>query len=405
MKPINYLKISIACLVLFSFISCSKSGDMQEVKVVKGTFSIKVHAIGRLKSASSKFINCPGIYRVWEYTISSMAPEGKSVKKGDLILSFDAKEIRERFMIKKSELETAQKELERVRLVEQEALDNMVLQLAETSVNKEKANTKAQQPKEFTAFNEVKKLKMDLELAEMKEKLFFSRVDNQKSNKQTGINAIKNKITLLKNEVKRLQEALQKLRIKAPKEGIVVYSTDWRGRKRAVGDSCWRGSSVMELPDLNQMQVAAVIPEPEAGKIQTQLPVEIRLDSNPDRVFKGKIKELGRIFRTKSNDQPAIVFDADISILNPDPEAMRPGMSAGVDIIVSSKKDVLQVKEAALIYLEKGIFVLKKSLFGKKKVRVTIGARSGGMVEILSGLKENDRLLVVSGQDSRGGDA
>jgi multidrug efflux pump subunit AcrA (membrane-fusion protein) len=103
---------------------------------------------------------------------------------------------------------------------------------------------------------------------------------------------------------------------------------------------------------------------------------------------------LGRIFRTKSRHQPAIVFDVTIDILDPDPELMRPGMAAGVDIIVSSKDNALQVPESAVIYHEDGLFVRKKSFIGKKMVPVTLGARSAGMVEILSGLKENDRLII-----------
>ena len=150
----------------------------------------------------------------------------------------------------------------------------------------------------------------------------------------------------------------------------------------------------MEMPDLGRMQVEAVIPEPEAGKVSENLPVEIRLDSNPDRVFKGKVLELGRIFRTKSYDQPSIVFDAVISIDDPDPKLMLPGMAAGVDIIVSSKEDVLQVPETAIIYLEGGLFVWKKGFFGKKMTAVTTGTRSGGKVEIIEGLKENDRIVI-----------
>ena len=105
---------------------------------------------------------------------------------------------------------------------------------------------------------------------------------------------------------------------------------------------------------------------------------------------------MGRIFRTKSSDQPSIVFDAVISIDDPDPELMLPGMAAGVDIIVSSKENVLQVPEAAIIYLEDGLFVWKKDFLGKKMVAVTTGTRSGGMVEILEGLKENDRLVILT---------
>jgi hypothetical protein len=46
--------------------------------------------------------------------------------------------------------------------------------------------------------------------------------------------------------------------------------------------------------------------------------------------------------------------------------------------------------------------VWKKGFMDKKMVSVTIGARSGGMVEVLDGLKENDRLVIMAGGNGDG---
>ncbi len=398
MKNRRSIAAAVVLLVLAG-ISCSGDGNFRVVKAVKDSFHIKVHANGQLRSAASIRIGCPVIRRVWQYTISFMAPEGKEVKKGQLILSFDARSMREKLQLKQSELDTAKKELERTRLVEQEKADTLVLQLAESKVKKEKANQKAQQPEELVAMNEVKKLRMDLEMAVLQEQLTGSRVKNQKVGMNTRINALVSKVKSLENHVANLKTAMQKMNVKAPKPGMVVYSTDWRGNKKAVGDNCWMGSRILELPDLTRMEVAAVIPEPQAGKVKVGLEAEVRLDSNPDKMYKGKIKSLGRIFRTKSRNQPAMVFDAVIEVKDPDPELMRPGMAATVDIIVSSKENVLQIPESAVIYHEKGLFVLKKTFTGKKRTAVTLGARSSGMVEVLSGLEENDRVVIRSGKN------
>jgi RND family efflux transporter MFP subunit len=384
-------------LLLLVMLSCSGGSGSRIIKVVKGDFHIKVNANGQLRSTVSTRIGCPAIYRMWQYTIKFMAPEGKEVKTGQRILAFDDKSLREKLQLKQSELETAKKELEKTRLVEQEARDTLVLQLAEAKVKKEKARQKTIKPEELVALNEVKKLRMDLEMAVLQEKLTKSRVKNQKVGMNTHIRALENKIKQLQNEVNDLNAGIEKMKIKAPKAGVVVYSADWRGRKKAVGDTCWFGEKIMELPDLTKMEVAAVIPEPKAGDVKVGLAAEIRLDSNPDKVYNGKVKELGRIFRTKSHDQPAMVFDAVIEVKDPDPELMRPGMAASVEIIVSSKKDVLQIPEAAIIYHEKGLFVLKKTFTGTKRSPVSIGARSSGMVEVLKGLDENDRVVIQSG--------
>lgn len=380
---------------------CSGGGDARVVKVVKGPFHIKVHATGQLKSEVSTKIGCPVVKNMWEYTISFMAPEGKNVKVGDRILSFDPKKLMEQLQVKQSELETAKKELEKNRLVEQEQLDSLILQIAESRVNKEKALRQSQQPENLTALNDVKKLRMDMEMAQLQEKLLKSRLKNQRTGSNTRIRKQESKIKSLENLVKELQTSMAKMTVKAPKAGVVVY-TSHRGEKKAVGDNVWLGSKIIELPDLSKMQVTAVIPEPEAGKVKKDLAAEIRLDSNPDKLYQGKIKSLGRLFRTKSWDQPAMVFDAVIDILEPDPKIMRPGMAAGLDIIVSSRENVLQILEEAIIYQEEGLFVYKKTFTGKKKQPVTIGERSGGVVEILDGLDEGDRVIIRTGGQGNG---
>ena len=386
--------VIVVVLIILIRVVGSVSQESRVVSVKKGPFLIKVHAVGQLESAASLYIGCPPIREFWNYTISFMAPEGKSVKQGDPILGFDTKELNEKLMLKQSELETAKKELERISLVEQETKDNLILKIAEAQMREKKARRKTLQPDDLIALNEQKKIRMDLELAEMQVQLFRSRVENQSQRMKTLLSTQESKIKELESQVSEYRQAIETLNVKAPKPGMVVYAADWRGRKKNVGDRCWVGSMILEMPDLNQMQVAAVIPEPEAGKIKEGLTVEIRLDSNPDRVFTGKIKSMGRIFRTKSYDQPAIVFDVTIDIQDPDPELMRPGMAAGVDIVVSSKENILQVPESAIIYHEAGLFVRKKSFFGKKMVPVTLGVRSGGMVEVLTGLKENDRVII-----------
>ncbi len=388
----------LALLLLSTGWGCSGSRGFREVEVKSDRFHVAVHANGRLKSSASTHIGCPSIQRVWEFTISFLAPEGKEVKTGDLIVSFDAKLIRERLMVKTSELETAKKELERIRLVEQETLDSSKLQLADAEVNTQKAKNKIQDTDLFESMIDVKKMRMEHQLAELREDLCRSRVKNQELVKKTRIQLQESAVKKLQTRVDYLKKAMGMMNVRAPKAGMVVYAQDWRGNKKSVGESVWMGANVMELPDLSRMEVTAVIPEPVARKVKPGLEAEIRLDSNPEKVFKGKVKSLGRIFRTKAPDQPSIVCDATLTVLDPDPELMRPGMAAGLDIILSSKPDVLQVPEDAVMYGKNGPFVWKKTLFGKKASTVTLGARSGGKVEITGGVDENDRLLIPSGK-------
>ena len=386
-----------AAAVLLLLAACSPSGKSRVVKVIRGPFDIKIHATGQLQSAASYYVGCPSVERMWQYTISFMAPEGKPVGEGDPILTFDSRELMQRLQLKQSELDTGMKELARMRLQEQQTQEDFVLQQEEAKVNAQKARQKADVPQGLTSENEFKKLKMELELAELQEKLAGSRVANQNSGMKTRFHVQESKVAKLTDEVERLNRDIQSLNCLAPKPGIVVYTPDWDGKKKAVGDTCWMGEKILELPDLSRMQLKAVILESQAGRIKEGQRADVRLDANPDRVYKGAVVSLGRIFRVKSDSQPAIVFDAVIDLSESDPQLMRPGMAAGVDITISSKENALQVAEAALVYREGGVSVRKKARLTEDLVPVTIGARSAGVVEVLTGLSEGDEVVIRAG--------
>jgi HlyD family secretion protein len=314
-----------------------------------------------------------------------------------MVLSFDAREIMQRLQVKQSDLDTALKELQRMRLSEQQTRESLGLDLEQEKVNLQKSVRKADYPSDLIAPMELEKRKNELELADLQEKLAAKRLANQISGMASRIEVQESKVRLLQAQVARLQQDMQAMNVMAPKAGLVVYTPNWDGKKKAVGDTVWMGDTILELPDLSRMQMKAVVLEVQAGRVQAGQTAEVRLDSNPDRVYRGVVSSLGRIFRVKSDSQPAIVFDAVIDLAESDPELMRPGMAAGVNIVVSSKKDVLQVPEEAIVYGEKGAAVWMKGALSRELVPVVLGTRSAGMVEILSGLAAGDRVVVRSG--------
>ena len=120
--------------------------------------------------------------------------------------------------------------------------------------------------------------------------------------------------------------------VKASGSGVVIHTVDRRNNKHEVGDNVWMGRRVLELPDLSRLQVHLQIPERESARISVGQKVRFVLDAVPDQQFYGEIIELASVIHTKSSNQPARVFDATISMNNPDKSIMRPGMSVSAEI-------------------------------------------------------------------------
>jgi HlyD family secretion protein len=101
------------------------------------------------------------------------------------------------------------------------------------------------------------------------------------------------------------------------------------------------------------------------------------------------------VFRKKSDDNPSIVFDAVIAIDDPDPELMRPGMAATVELAVDRLRDVIVVPEEAVVYTPQGpVITLCRTVGDTTSVAVILGRSAAGRVAVLDGLEEGDVVLV-----------
>ena len=138
----------------------------------------------------------------------------------------------------------------------------------------------------------------------------------------------------------------------------------------------------------------AEVAERDAQYVEEGQRVEIRLDANPDRVFTGRIRQLGKLFHTKSAEVPTMVFDALISIDEPDPELMRPGMAASVEILAPVDEPVIQIPESAVRVTDAGPTVEVERNGSTSRIAVTLGPRWEGQVIVTEGLEEGDLVRV-----------
>lgn len=365
--------------------------------VKRGALVDQVEAGGVLESADGVYVSVPKIQSVHEFTISFLAPEGSEVKKGMPIVGFDTKRPKEQLMRVQGQLASERKSLEKIKLEEQENLETLVLDSEERKVDAARAFRKTDVAEEHTSRNEVEKNIRDYKLAKAQEEMAKAKVEQQRVGMKRRIAAQERAIERLEKQVAMYQDSIAKMTIKAPKEGLVVYEENWDGDKPTVGDRMWVGRSVMQLPDLTQMQVKAAVDEPDAGRVHMNQVAEIRLDANPDKVFYGKVTHLGRIFHKKSSQKPSVVFDALITLDEPDTEIMRPGMTAKVRLIIDRAEDILLLSEEAVLTEDDQTHVIRVAESGKSdKVSVELGRAAGGFVEILSGLAEGDRVAMLN---------
>jgi len=150
---------------------------------------------------------------------------------------------------------------------------------------------------------------------------------------------------------------LARAQIRAPIDGIVL------DRKVEVGQTV---AAMFQTPvlytlaeDLKRMRLHADIDEADVGRVHAGAQARFTVDAYPGRNFAAVVHE----FRNAPHTNEGVVtYEAVLDVDNPD-LALRPGMTANVDVIASTLVDALLVPNGALRFTPPGYRV---EIDGKK---------------------------------------
>jgi len=307
------------------------------VSVPKNEVNV-VRVTGEIESANAVYFGPPAVPKVWQYTISFMAPEGREVEAGTPVLKFDPQELLTKLRDQSNALNEKQKQLDKQRIIAREVMADLKLGQQEATANLEKARLKADIPVELLASREYKENKLILKQAQLTLQSRDEELIKQQRVQDTEISILEREIDVLSAEVAEFESSVDRMTIRATGPGVVIHSVDRRNNKQEVGDSVWRGRRVIELPDLSKLQVHLEVPERESARIQVGQRVRFVMDAAPDKPFFGEITELASVIHTRSRNQPARVFDATVSIKDADPSIMRPGMSVSAEVFTGETR-------------------------------------------------------------------
>jgi len=195
--------------------------------------------------------------------------------------------------------------------------------------------------------------------------------------------------------LKQLQEQLSYTTITSPIDGVVL------SRNVEIGDAVSSilvlGSTatlVFTLGDITQVYVDGKVDEADIANVYLGQPARIRIESFKNRIYNGKVTRIAPLGVEKDN---VTTFSVRVSIDNPTGE-IKALMTANAEILINEHKNVLAVPEQSISYdAQKHALVNvpdPKAKDGMRKVPVEVGLANGSNTEILSGLKEGDKVVL-----------
>jgi membrane fusion protein (multidrug efflux system) len=126
-------------------------------------------------------------------------------------------------------------------------------------------------------------------------------------------------------------------------------------------------------------------------QVQPGQSLTVTLDALPGKTFEGKVFAVNPLVDAAGR---AVVIRAIVA--NPD-TSLRPGMFARVKLITRDEKEALVVPEQAIVPQGDEQYVFRIVDGKVTRVKVEVGQRREGKVEIVKGLDAND-VVVTAGQ-------
>ncbi|MFO7697859.1 MAG: efflux RND transporter periplasmic adaptor subunit [Anaerolineae bacterium] len=183
---------------------------------------------------------------------------------------------------------------------------------------------------------------------------------------------------------------LDDLALRAPADGVVASVSV------LVGDTAVAGSPVVTLIDSEAYHVVLSIDETEIGRIIAGQDARVTLDAYPGVPLTGRVASIGAV---GTDVQGIVVFQVRVD-LDPSGLALRPFMTAAVDLVVMQTEDALLVPNRAVRRDAAGRYVETLSAGQLVRTPIELGASNTEYSIILSGLNEGDEVVVSRPRDA-----
>jgi hypothetical protein len=218
-----------------------------------------------------------------------------------------------------------------------------------------------------------------------------------------------NTLELNEQKLARDQRNLEKARIVAPQEGLVVYQLS---ENRFSSESLIEGGAtvrnrqeLIKLPDLSRMKVIVKVHESHVSMVHPGLPALVKLQPMPEVRFRGVVEKVAPLPDNQARwGNPNLkVYNTEVYITDPLPN-IKPGVSAEAEIIITNIADVLSVPiQAITTYKGKQVAYVLRG--GNAEPRpVEVGLFNTKFIQIAQGVKEGDRVLLAPPFDTQEGE-
>ena len=378
-------------IIYILFPKSSKPKILKTAKVSRGPITAFVEETGIVKPQVGALIKvgtrATGLLTYLPYQV------GDFVKKGELLALIDDREILANLNSAKATLKSLQAELQLIdatyplQIKEQEAK----VQAAKARYDYAVLNLSREEillKQEFTTQDSVDQARKERDVKWADYQVALETLNRLKEEYKQKRHSLLAKINAQKEKIKSLEVELSYTKIYAPISGYVSQVTTQQGETVVAGLSA---PNLISLIDPTKLEVWLYVDETDIGTVSPGKEVLYYVDAYPDKWFHGKILTIYPEPEVKEN---IVYYLAIVKVSPEDARLIRPEMTVHARIITEKKQNALLIPNAALKF-EKGKPVVYRVKDNKLiPTKVKIGLRGENEIEILSGLKEGEKVAL-----------
>lgn len=197
--------------------------------------------------------------------------------------------------------------------------------------------------------------------------------------------------------VERAEEELANATIRAPMRATVLTRDVEIGSPvSSILNLGANASLVMTLGDIERVFVRGRVDEADIGHVRLGQIATITTETFRERTFAGRVTQISPIGVERDN---VTTFEVEVSIDNPGKE-LKANMTANAEIVLEELPESLLLPESAVTYdAQRSPFVdvvdpAERS--GRRRVAIKVGVGNGAKVQVTSGLKAGDKVVLPS---------
>lgn len=362
--------------------------DLATTMVTDGEFIIDIKEKGELFAVKSVSVGVPSTVR-GSLRVVSLVDDGTMVKEGDFLVQFDTSEATQDLEDRKNDYESALAELSSLQANIKSTMAQLQTSYETQKYSHEQAKLRYEQMK-YEAAAKQREQELNLKKAELALDQAKGKLESQEVINRADLTKADLKVKQAKLRLDQKQQELTNLTLRAPIGGLAVLQEIWGASGRAkikVGDTPWRGMTLVEIPDLSQMMIKAKVNEVNISQVRSGQLVIANVDALPGSEFFGQVRSVATL-ATRERGSDVKTFDVEIVLDGTDPR-LRPGMTAQCRVITDKLTDKLFVPLEAVFQKEDTTVVyVKRTSFQQRKVKV--GQKNSDFIIIEAGLKKGE---------------